>query len=82
MPVTTASCERTLSALRRVKTYLRSTMGQQRLNSLVIAAAHTEKLDTVDVRAVAEDFCCLNEARLKRYGSFRLQKKTDYSADI
>jgi len=27
-PVTTCTCERSISALRRLKTYLRSTMGQ------------------------------------------------------
>ena len=36
---------------------------------------NTLYLDTVGVRAVTEDFCCLNEASLKRYGSFRLEEE-------
>ena len=33
MPATNATSERSFSALRRIKTYLRSTMKQERLNS-------------------------------------------------
>ena len=36
VPVTTSECERTVSVLRRLKTYLRSTMRQGRLRSLAI----------------------------------------------
>ena len=38
VPVASASAERSFSVLKRVKTYLRSTMGQQRLNDLAILA--------------------------------------------
>jgi hypothetical protein len=36
IPATSSSAERSFSGLRRVKTYLRSTMGQQRLNSIAL----------------------------------------------
>ena len=36
MPASNATSERSFSALRRVKSYLRSTMGQQRLNNLMV----------------------------------------------
>ena len=36
IPATSCSAERSFSGLRRLKTYLRSTMGQNRLNSLAI----------------------------------------------
>ena len=36
MPATNATSERSFSALRRVKTYLRNTMSQERLNHLMI----------------------------------------------
>ena len=39
-PVTTCSCERSISTLRRPKTYLRSTMQQERLLSLAILHVH------------------------------------------
>ena len=38
IPVTSASAERSFSALKRIKTYLRGTMGQSRLNHLAILA--------------------------------------------
>ena len=36
IPVTTATGERSLSAVRCIKTYLRSTMSQQRLNNIML----------------------------------------------
>lgn len=36
IPATSCTSERSFSALRRLKTYLRSTMGQSRLNSLAV----------------------------------------------
>jgi hypothetical protein len=36
LPVTTAECERSVSVLRRLKLYLRSSMGQERPSSLAI----------------------------------------------
>jgi hypothetical protein len=71
LPTTTASCERSFSRLRRLKTYLRSTMGQERLNSMIVATAHTDMLDSIDVHSVAKEFVSLNDTRRKHYGSFQ-----------
>ena len=35
-PVTTCTCERSVSALRRIKTFLRTSCGQERLNGLTL----------------------------------------------
>ena len=40
MQITTVECERLISGLRRLKTYLRSTMGQVRLSSLALIHSH------------------------------------------
>ena len=40
LPVTTCECERNVSALRRLKTYLRSTMSQTRLTGLALLHIH------------------------------------------
>ena len=40
LPVTTCSCERSISSLRRLKTYLRSTMGADRLSGLALLHSH------------------------------------------
>ncbi|VDI17927.1 Hypothetical predicted protein [Mytilus galloprovincialis] len=42
MPVTTSTTERSFSSLRRLKTYLRSTMVQDRLSSLALIHVHRE----------------------------------------
>ena len=40
MPVTSCEAERSFSTLKRLKTYLRSTMGEDRLNSLAVLNIH------------------------------------------
>ena len=40
LPVTTCSCERSISVLCRIKTYLRSTMTQERLDGLALLHIH------------------------------------------
>lgn len=42
LPVTTSTAERTFSALRRLKTYLRSTMTEERLNGLALLHIHQD----------------------------------------
>jgi hypothetical protein len=44
-PASSAEAERSFSALRRLKTWLRSTMIQQRLKSLAVCLMHHEILD-------------------------------------
>lgn len=48
IPVTTSSAKRTFSAVRRLKTYLRSTMSQPRLNHMMLLYIHREKTDEID----------------------------------
>ncbi|CAM4847277.1 unnamed protein product [Rotaria magnacalcarata] len=40
LPVTTSSAERAFSSLKRIKTYCRSTMVENRLNGLAVAFMH------------------------------------------
>ena len=58
LPVTTASAERTFSMLRRLKTWLRSTMGEQRLTGLALLASCRDI--TLTPEAVVECFCEAN----------------------
>ena len=46
LPVGTCSCERSFSSLRRLKTWLRTTMTEKRLNGLALMSIHSES-DTV-----------------------------------
>ena len=71
MPATNATSERSFSALRRVKTYLRSSMNQSGLNHLMIFHVHKEFTDNLDLIACANDFVAGNEHRLRLFGSFQ-----------
>ncbi len=64
MPATNASSECSFSALRRVKTYLRSTMRQERLNHLMILHVHRDITDNLDMISVANEFVSDSEHRM------------------
>ena len=56
MPATNAFSECSFSAMRRIKTYLHSTTGQERLNHLMLLHLHKEKLDNLDPVFIANQF--------------------------
>ena len=66
IPATSATAERSFSCLRRVKTWLRSTMSQTRLNSMVIL--HENRLVLPHVDTVIDEFISLNDTRRKMFG--------------
>ena len=70
MPATNASSERSFSALRRVKSYLRSTMRQDRLNHLMVLHIHDERTDELDLKEVVNEFVGDCEHRLRTFGKF------------
>ena len=69
IPVTTSTAERTFSALRRLKTFLRSTMTQPRLNHAMILYVHKERTDKVNITSIAL-FITTNDRRRLYFGSF------------
>ena len=56
MPATYAISERSFSAMRQLKTYLRSSMGQKRLNHLMVLHLTRDKLDILDLDATGNEF--------------------------
>ena len=51
LPPTSAKCERTFSCMRRLKSYLRSTMNAERFNGLPLLATHHSKdINLINVR--------------------------------
>ena len=56
-----ATSERTFSVLRRMKTYLRSTMTQTRMNNFITLHVHKERTDALDLKAIANEFTARNE---------------------
>ena len=70
MPSTNATSERSFSALRRVKTYLTSTMSQVWLNNLLLLHVHKNATDSLDARVVGNSFVEGSEHRLRVFGKF------------
>ena len=64
--VTTATSERTFSALRKLKTYLRSTMAQDRLNHLLLLYCHEACMDAIDLSKNASASVSVND-RCRHY---------------
>ena len=69
MPATNAGSERSFSAVRRIKSYLRSTMSQQRLNHLMLLHVHKDRTDGLDLVDVANDFIFGSEHRKNLFGA-------------
>ena len=55
-PASSCTAERSFSALRRLKTWLRSTMGQDRLEALMICHVHRSRLMAIDPKEIARIF--------------------------
>ena len=64
--VTSATAERSFSSLRRIKTFLRSSM----LNNLFMLYVHTSKAYALDLVSVAREFVSRNARRAHYFGKF------------
>ena len=67
-PVTTSTAERSFSSLRRLKTFLRSTMTQSRLNNLLLLYIHLPETDSLNLKVIAQEFVSVNSRRLHHFG--------------
>ena len=70
MPATNAVSERSASAMRRIKTYLRSTMTQLRMNNIMVLHIHNDLTDGIDVVPALNEFASVNEDRRRHFGHF------------
>ena len=70
IPVTTSSAERSFSALKRIKDYLRNSMTQERLNHCMLLHMHREKTDNLDLIDLAKEFVSRCERRKNFFGNF------------
>ena len=70
MPGTNANSEHSFSALHRLKSHLRSSMTQQRLNNLMILHVHKECTDSLNPVKIANEFVGEAEHRLTIFGKF------------
>ncbi|KAK8291657.1 hypothetical protein V6Z11_D06G072400 [Gossypium hirsutum] len=60
VPMIMASSERSFSKLKLIKTYLRSSMSQERLNGLTILSVEKDFLENIDVDVIINDFASRN----------------------
>ena len=63
LPVTSCTCERSISVLRRLKTYLRGTMSQDRLDAL--ALLHVHRSVPINTEHIIDIFARNNPRRMK-----------------
>lgn len=63
LPVSAATAERTFSTLRRLKTWLRSTMGEERLTGLALLHIHQDI--EVDIESVITRFAKSSQRRIE-----------------
>ena len=63
LPVSSCSAERSFSGLRRLKTYLRSRMTQERLNAVVLMNTHKDILGCLDIDKLVDNFISKSSVR-------------------
>ena len=59
-PVTSATAERAFSSLRRIKTFLRSTMTHCQLKNHFLLYVHANVMDVLDLSSIAKQFISVN----------------------
>ena len=70
MPATNATSERSFSVLCTVKSYLKFTMTQTRLNSIMIMSTHKHLTDKLDLIEITNEFVRGSEHRMTIFGTF------------
>ena len=70
LPATNATSERSFSALKRIKSALRSTMSQTRINNLMILHVHKDKTDELSANKIGNEFVSNSDHRQSIFGKF------------
>jgi hypothetical protein len=72
-PASNAMGERSFSTMRRLKTWLRSSMNQCRFNNLAILQVHNERVDDLNLAEVGNEFTSKSDQRKTFLGTFSEQ---------
>lgn len=68
VPASSSTAERSFSALKRLKSYLRTTMSQERLNHVTLLHVHKDLLDSVHIGKITAEFVSRKEYRRSVFG--------------
>ena len=79
VPITSATSERSFSALKVVNTYLCSSVSEQRLDNCLLLHIYKDLTDSCDMEKVAKDFIAVNTERRNYFGVFPLVLNFLYS---
>ena len=71
-PATSAAGERSFSTARRLKTWLRSRMNQERFSNLTVLNIHKERMERLSIIDIANEFTDRNTNRKRNFGTSRL----------
>jgi hypothetical protein len=69
-PASSAEAERSFSALRRLKTWLRTTMTETRLNGVAVCQILRDRLDIIDKKPLLREFASRSPLRSQLFGQF------------
>lgn len=69
VPVANATCERSYSALRRLKTFVRNSMCAERLNYAAVMHIHSS-ID-IDLESLIDEFISRSAARVNTFAKFK-----------
>ena len=67
-PASACTAESSFCALRRLKTWLRSTMTQRRLNCIMVCHVHSDRLHNLDQHEILNTFIMKNDQRRHIFG--------------
>ena len=81
MPATNAVSERSFSAMRRLKTYLRTNMSKSRLNNLMMLHVHKNRTDSLDLLLVANRFADTPH-RQEVFGKFTTRDQSKPASEL
>lgn len=70
IPVSSSEAERSFSALRRLKTWPRTTMTQAMLNHTAVCHIHQDMLDSINTLEICQQFIGMTDRRRHTFGSF------------
>ena len=71
IPMSNANSEISFSSLRRLKTYLRSTMSQKKLNHVAFLHVHKHLTRALDLKSICKTFSSTNDRRRAFFGTWK-----------